>query len=41
MEQFAQQGMNMQDENIGYNQEEMIESGPSLVMTKTRKATDN
>lgn len=41
MEQFAPQGMNMQDENIGYNQEEMIESGPSLVMTKTRKATDN
>lgn len=41
MEQFDPQGMNMQDENIGYNQEEMIESGPSLVMTKTRKATDN
>ena len=41
MEQFAPQGMNMQDENMGYNQEEMIESGPSLVMTKTRKATDN
>lgn len=41
MEQFAQQGMNMQDENIGYNQEEMIESEPSLVMTKTRKTTDN
>lgn len=41
MEQFAQQGMNMQNENIGYNQEEMIESEPSLVMTKTRKATDN
>ena len=41
MEQFAPQGMNMQDENIGYNQEEMIESGPSLVMTKTRKTTDN
>lgn len=41
MEQFAPQGMNMQDENMGYNQEEMIESGPSLVMTKTRKTTDN
>ena len=41
MEQFAPQSMNMQDENMGYNQEEMIESGPSLVMTKTRKATDN
>ena len=41
MEQFAPQSMNMQDENMGYNQEEMIESGPSLVMTKTRKTTDN
>lgn len=41
MEQFAPQSMNMQDENIGYNQEEIIESEPSLVMTKTRKATDN
>lgn len=41
MEQFAPQGMNMQDENIGYNQDEMIESGSSLVMTKTRKNTDN
>lgn len=41
MEQFAPQGMNIQDENIRYNQEEMIESEPSLVMTKTRKTTDN
>ena len=41
MEQLAPQGMNMQDENMGYNQEEMIESGPSLVMTKTRKTKDN
>ncbi len=41
IEQFAPQGMNMQDENIGYNQDEIIESEPSLVMTKTRKATDN
>lgn len=41
IEQFAPQGMNMQDENIGYNQDEIIESEPSLVMTKTRKNTDN
>lgn len=41
MEQFAQQNNNIQDSNAEYNQEEIIESEPSLVMTKTRKVTDN
>ena len=41
MEQFAQQSNNIQDSNAEYNQEEIIESEPSLVMTKTRKVTDN